>query len=396
MAHEWKIYVRDKNLRRIGEVDNYRQFEAVLKFNDVGTFELILDRRQPIVADLITPGYGIFVIHEVTGQILVSGSILGHKHERDGTSDFITLTGKDDNWFLTHRVSHPEPNDTTPPYDVSEHFTASGPASTVLRAIVNAQLGPGAIAPRRLPHLVMGADPGVGKDVEAKLRWTPMLEDMQELALAGGDIGFRIVQVPETETLEFQVYQPEDKTAIAKFSEEWGNLEGYDFEASAPETTYVYVGGQGEGLERKIKEGQKAEDVATWWRIEEFNDRRDVSNEDENSEEVLQQRIDETLAEKGAKATLKVVPIDTDGLTFGVDYGLGDKVTIILSDPEEFGGTPLDGITIQNVMREVKLHLSQDQSYIEPTIGDPTPAELLKIFTDFKRLAQRVNNLESI
>lgn len=388
-ATDWKIYVRDSNLQRIAEIDDYASLECIAKFNDVGSYQLTMDRRQPIVQTLLQPGVGITVVHDDSASVLLSGPIAGIQHTRDDTTNSITLTGVDDNVWIKRRVAHPSPTETLPPYDVAEHHEVSGVCSTVLRTYVNMQLGPGAIPARRVPGLVLGTDPVAGSTVSGKLRWTPLLDELKELALAGGDIGFRIVQVDET--LEFQTYQPVDRTATAMFSEDFGNLAGYEFKTEAPETNYVFCAGQGEGTARTIREGQNTDSVAVWGRLEEFVDRRDV--EDAEAADQLQQKIDEVLLEKGQKAELKLTPIDTDGLAYGVHYGLGDKVTVVVAGPELF--PDFEGIMIQEVMREAKLKLEpQGLNIITPTIGDPSPNDVFRVFTELKRHAARLANLE--
>src|SRR5690606_28287785 len=298
MGPDWSIYVRDRALRRVAQVSDFRSFEAIVKFNDVGKWTLEIDERAPEAVPLTTPGFGIQVVSNITGNTLLTGFVDGREFTHDAGKKTILLGGVDDNVILSWRLGHPCPYESLPPYTTAEHHVVTGTCSTVLRTYVDANLGPGANTERRMDKVVLqAADPLIGKDVTGKLRYQNLLTALQELAVSGGGLGFRCVQV--NDQIEFQVYEPADRTATVKFSEELGNLVGYQFRSVAPETTYVYAGGQGEGTARKIKEGQNSGERITWGRREEFVDRRDTSDDKE-----LDQKITETLEDKGESGEL--------------------------------------------------------------------------------------------
>ncbi|MDA3624246.1 hypothetical protein OU415_02290 [Saccharopolyspora sp. WRP15-2] len=401
MGADWSIYVRDRALRRVAQVSDFRSFEAVLKFNDIGKWTMEIDERVPEAIPLTTPGFGIQVISNVTGNTLFTGPIEGREFTHDVNKKTIRLEGVDDNALLSWRLGHPVPTASQPPYSSQENHVVTGTCSTVLRTYVNANLGPGANSERRMDNVVLqAADPLIGKTVTGKLRWQNLLTALQDLAVSGGGLGFRCVQVDDQ--IEFQVYEPVDRTETVKFGEELGNLMGYQFRSVAPETTYVYAGGQGEGTARKIKEGQNSGERITWGRREEFVDRRDTSDDKE-----LDQKITETLEDKGESGELSITPIDTEGCAFDVHYKLGDKVTAILSSPGPtdtlisqqqadslYLGRKFEGGHIQEVVREVKVSMTADKQRIEPKIGTPNKQDIFRLFREFRRLAARVNNLE--
>ncbi|WP_017974373.1 siphovirus ReqiPepy6 Gp37-like family protein [Actinopolyspora halophila] len=384
----WTIYIRDERLRRVGVVDDYAKLDIIAKFNDVGTFILVIDRDSPHAATLTTPGYGIQVVHEDTGYVVTSGPITGPKHTHDDNLDKIELAGKDDNYYIATRVSHPSPTESLPPYSVTSHHEVSGTASTVLREYVDKNLGPGAISERRNPHVTIGPDPVVGKTISGKLRWGKLLEDLQALATSGGDIGFRLVDVGGA--LQFQVYEPVDRTGTVRFSEEFGNLAAFTYQVDAPTGTYVYVGGQGELTARTIKEGSDPTAISTWGRVEVFEDRRDTDDDAE-----LQQKIDESLIEHGATTDLSATPIDTESVKFGRDYTLGDRVMVLIEGAPSVPGTGLEGGQITEIVREVALNLRPEETDVQPKIATPNRVDVLRLFREFRRLSRRVSNLEN-
>jgi len=398
MDNDWIIYIRDRELNRYAEVDDYRKFEVTLKFNDIGKWSLEIDRRSKNLVPLMTPGFGIQVMNRTTKEMLFSGYIDERDYSWDATNDTLTVNGWDDNKLLDWRLSCPSPGESFPPYTVQAFDQRSGVASTVIRAYVNANLGPGAVASRQWPGVIMGTDPIVGSTIQGKLRWTKLLPDMQGLAIAGGGLGFRCIQVDSN--IQFQVYMPKDKTADVKFSVHLGNLVGGKVKTVSPEATYVYVGGDGEGTARKIREGKDDGAHQTWGRREVFEDNSGTNNDTE-----LDQKIKESLADKSEQAEFEVQITDTEALKFGVDYNLGDKVTAIFVGSEANGeesppGTPLvgpvfEGGQVQEVIREIRLTLAEDGVRVVPMIGTPTKSAVFRLMREIRRIQQRIANLET-
>ncbi|WP_116042240.1 siphovirus ReqiPepy6 Gp37-like family protein [Amycolatopsis palatopharyngis] len=379
----WEVYVRDRDRERVGLVDGFRQLEATLRFNDIGTWRLSVSRKSNKLVELTTPGYGIVVVNADTKETLFSGPIDEREQIYDRNTDTLNLSGWDDNVYLSWRVSHPSPAQSAPPYNSTAYDVRSGVCSTVLRQYVDVNLGPGAVAARREPGLILAADPGVGTTVSGKVRWTQLLTDLQGLALAGG-VGFRCVATDAG--IEFQVYQPVDRSEDVKFSVPLGNLTGGRIKSKSPEATYVFVGGQGEGTARTIREGQDAGHYATWGRRETFEDRRDTADTTE-----LDQKITETLAEKSEQTDFEIAILDTQGQMFGRDYGLGDKVTAVFVGSE----SPTGGGAVQELIREVKLSVTRSSTRITPVVATPAKADVFRIFREIRRLKQQVRSLEA-
>jgi hypothetical protein len=326
VTFEWKIEVRNAALQRVGELDDYQSLEMVLKFNDVSTWTLSTTRCNRLAAELVLPGAGIVVTRN--GATVLSGPWTKRRDAKSADRDQITMSGVDDTVWLNRREASPVPSASGPPYSAQASDLSSGVASTVLRDYVNLNAGPGAVAVRRVPGLTIGTDPVVGASVAGTARWQVLLPMLQELATAGAvdgvPIGFRVVQVGTG--LEFQTYQPADLTATAVFSSGFGNLEGFEYEVTAPEANYVFVGGAGEGTARVIQEKPDSASVAKWGRIEgELVDARNAASVNE-----LDVAATKALADNTEKTSLSITPIDTDLLAFGVHYGLGDRVTAVL------------------------------------------------------------------
>lgn len=369
-----KIIARDTALRRLGEIDDFRSLSMPLRFNRVSGWELVLDATSPGV-ELLTLTGGVIV--ERDGVTVLSGPVTGSVARAQGGRATVTFSGVDDTVWLERRLAAPVPSG--PPYTAAAYDTRSGIAETVMRAYVENNLGPSAVAARRLARFSVAADGLRGTSVNGSARFASLLELLQGLALAGGDLGFRIVQ--SGEALLFEVYQPADKTATAIFSVDFGNLLGYEFQQTVPAANYVYVAGGGEGTARTFVEGGDTASISTYQRFEVFRDRRDTTDT-----VTLEQQRAETLDELQAKTALSIEPIDTDAVTYGRDYNLGDRVTVVI-----------DGVAVQDVVREVLLTVTADAGEVlRPVLGTPgaSSPQVPDLFDSVRRTARRVSFLE--
>jgi hypothetical protein len=373
--HGWRIHLRrNDTLERVAVLDDYRDCELIPRFNDVGSWSLTLDRRVGKAASLTDPAYGVEITRD--GTAVLSGPVNTVHSTRDGTTQTLTVSGPDDMVWLRRRLAHPQPGSSTPPYDTQAYSTGTAQASALLRAYVNVNAGPSAIAPRRVPGLMAADDPLLGSTITGRGRWQVLLELLAELAVAGGGLGFRVRH--DGTALLFEVYEPTDKTDTVHFSYGNGTLAGHEYERAGPETSYLYVGGGGEGTARIIYE-QQGDDAVTWGRAESFQDRRDTTDTSE-----LAQAADETLGEHGETTGLSITPVDTDGQRYLTHYQLGDKVSAVI-----------DGSTVTELIREVKITLRPNRAeLVAPQIGTPGKRSVLALFDRMRRLSGRVTNLE--
>lgn len=373
----FRLFVRDTALQRVALVEDFQTAEFIGRFNDVGTWTITLDGRLPAATYLTAPGYGIELVREVDGQTVLSGPMTKRQRRRGADLNEVVVSGVDDNVWLARRRAHPQPGTAAPPYSSTEYDVRTNTCTTVLDQYVDINAGPGALAVRQVPGLTVPAVLTAGATVTGRARWQVLLTLLQELALAGGDLGFRVRQ--SGSDLEFRPYEPEDKTGSVVFSLELGNLASYDYDADAPQANYWWVGGGGEGTARTIEHGQSSTSVTTWGRIENFIDRRDTTDTSE-----LEQEIAAAIDEQGERTSLEVVPIDTDGQSYGTHYDLGDIVTVVV-----------EGAEIQEAIREVRIALTPDgPQRTVPVIGTPGRHDVLALFRRVDGIAARTTNLE--
>lgn len=404
----YKIYVRDQYLNRVAEVDDYQSLEMIPRFNAPGTWVLEIPTDSIAAKEIIRPHAGIIVVRN--GVTVLSGPVANRNRKWDINGDRTTVSGYDDTILLSRRLAYPVP--LGPPYASQAYDVRTGIAETIMKEYVDANIGVQARSERQVVNFVSAVNQGLGEIVTGRARFHSLLELLSKLALSGGDLGFRVLQV--NQTLEFQVYEPANKTEEVFFSPLLGNLRDFEYSQEDPETNYVIMGGGGEGTARTFVELGHSASISKYGRIESFVDRRDTTDNDE-----LEQSVDEELAEKVAKTSLRISPIDIEGCKFGTDYNLGDKVSIVLTQPGErvnvetiyyfisaYQTVPVDIKmvqkikeqleVIQDVVREVKITVNAEGEVITPIVGTPESLShpIFGIFNRMKKFSNRISNLE--
>lgn len=376
MSSDYVLTVRNANRVRVGEIDDFRRFEALVRFCKMGHWLLEVPADSD-AADLLTWTSGIILLRGT--EVVMSGEILLRRYIWNKDEFVLIVAGADDLVWIEDRLALPVPSG--PPYDAAAYDVRTGPAETVMRAYVNVNAGPGSTAARQVAGLTLAPDQARGATVTGRARFSPLGDLLRGLAIGGGDLGWRVVQ--SGANLEFQVYQPTDKRALVKFSPELGNLASYDYTEEASKANYVYCGGSGEGTARVIREGSDAAAIARYGRrIEMFRDRRDTSDAAE-----LDQTIAEELTENAARTELSIEPVDTEAVSFWTDYYLGDEVTLVTH-----------GGVIEEKIREVRFRMDgQEGVNVTPSVLSPNNESrdlYAGLFDQVRRLSARIGQLE--
>lgn len=383
----YTVYLRDSDLTRIGEI-KFTELQLRLVFAGISKWAIQLPADDDIVADI---GYGNGVIVQRNGKIILSGPIDRIEQEWSPNTNSIKISGSDDTILLQDRWASPVV--TGPPYTSAAYDVRTGIASTIMRDYVNYNVGPGATVARQKSGLILNViDPVIGGTITGRARFDNLLVFLQSLALSAGDLGFNIIQSSTSNQLIFNVYQPVNRTSGVIFSPRLGNLRGFNYSTQAAEANYVAVGGGGEGTARTFYEqGDSASITLLDRRIEQFVDRRDTTVTGE-----LTQTAVKELASKGTTYSLSITPIDTESLSFGRDYNLGDKVTVVASVAKP-GQTVPPSITIQDIVREINITVNYDSGeVIVPAIGttESGRSSIASLFSRINKTVSRISNLE--
>ncbi|WP_254792786.1 siphovirus ReqiPepy6 Gp37-like family protein [Streptomyces sp. CC77] len=328
------------------------------QFNNVGTWKATLPSEHPLAAALRLPGAGLVITGP--GDVLMSGPVVSSEYAATPEDRFgsIVFEGVSDSVILLDMLAWPEPANADVTTQKVGHDERTGPAETLMHAYVNANCGPGAPAARRRARLVMGPNGARGPVITKSARF-PTLGELLTGIAAVGDLGFRIVQ--RGSQLVFETFQVTDRTREIRLDVLAGTLAGQRVAVSTPGATRVIVAGQGEQEDRTFVPVDNTASIAAegdWGRrIERFVDQRNTSDQAE-----LSQAGNEVLAEDGfTKTAIQAVPVEDSSMEFGIDWGLGDRVSVIAGGQELTA--PVTGLVLK----------AADQGFrVGALLGDPT------------------------
>jgi hypothetical protein len=374
---DWTVYVRSPDLTTGAQVDDFQSLELVDRFNDVESWSLDIGAGSAAAAGLMRDGAGIVVT--LGGTVVLSGPVTRRERSWADAANRLLVSGRGDTVWLARRLAHPQPTTAAPPYSTQAYDVRTGTCSTVLRQYVDFNAAGSALAVRQVPGLTLAADPGLGTSITGRARWQSLLQLLQELALAGGALGFQVNQVGSG--IQFSVFQPTDRTASVVFSPDLANLSAFDWSEEAPASNYIVVGGSGTDVSRAIYESQDAVAVARWGRVEAFRDRRDTNVTTE-----LAQAASDQLQQDAGPTSLAMTPIDLRQMAYLTHYFLGDQVTVVM-----------DGQPVRQLIREVHVKLTPEAgAVVTPTIGTPGRQDLLGFFDRLRAAERRLTNLEKV
>lgn len=382
------VEVRDENLQRVAQIpEEYLVgFTCVLRKNEVGAWKVSLPYSHPIRSLLTTPGSGLVVTYN--GSVLQSGptKVYTTTQKVDDPDGITEVQGVDDSVILLDRLAYPTPTTADVTAQTSAYDVRTGVAETVMKAYVDANVGALAPVARRVSNLTVEGSYGRGATVKGSARFdvlNDLLVALADASEAGGvPLGYDVRQ--SGSNLVFEVYQPTDRSSTVRLDVANDLLSESAYSVQRPKFTRAIVGGQGDGTARAFLERTTAASLAaeTAWgrRIEAFVDARDGADST-----TLQTAGDSALATDGKPiVSASVKPTDDSTMLFGVDWFLGDTVTVVVGDYE-----------LTSVVNEVGFRVDADGVRLYGTVGEPKQqtyeAQLQKLATT---LDNRMNNLE--
>lgn len=382
-AEDLVIEVRDKDFNRLGQFSETDKvgFTAVLRYNGVGAWSAKLPVGTLMAEYLRKPGAGIVITSE--DGVIFSGPMTDVKtgQSTDDPVGTYEISGVDDSVVLVERIAYPKPTTADLTAQDVAYDERTGPAETVIKGYVAANIGPSAPAARKIPNLTVQASQNRGQTVTGAARFETLQDVIKPLAELAG-LGYTVETVEAG--LEFQVYEPVDRSAYVRLDLENGHLSRSEYTLSQPQTTRVVVGGEGEAELRTLLErtNSTATSVEAAWgrRIEKFVDGRGKTDTAE-----LEQVGDEILATEGkAIIAVSISPSDGEAMLYGKDWNLGDRVTCVIGDTE-----------VVAVVTEVGIKIDSDGVRIGATVGEPSSLDYeTQILTRQANQASRISKLE--
>jgi len=301
----------------------YTDLSAEITFNGVGSGQFAAP-ADPGLLDALSPGATVSVARD--GVWWSGGPVEGPGDMDWSPGEGVGLvTVRWATWesLVAPRLVYPQPGVAADSQTATAWTATAANAETVMRNLVNLNAGPGALAARRVPGLLLGALASVGGNVTVSSRFEALLDVLRRVASAGGGLGFRVVQ--DSSDLLFEVYETADRSSSVRFSRSLRNLERLTLRPESPRSTVAIVGGEGSGGTRTIVERQNTAALSEGWlRSEEW-----VSHSGTGATSAeLAEVGDAALVEHGPSTGMSCVAVDGPHARFGVDFAVGDLVSV--------------------------------------------------------------------
>lgn len=353
----WSLFSRSAAGVNTGGV-RIVEADCVLRRITTGTFALEVP-WSPDVERRFQKGSGVILRRD--GQTICSG-MLRRRGWRQGasTDEFpagvLSLEGVTDDVIGELRLVAPNPAlalSAQQYVGAPDVWSMTAPIETIMHAIVNLNAGPGAVAARRVPGLVMGANLGRGPSVAWKsLRYPTVQEELRRLAARAEQAGVRLLPVFEqTELgLTFHVRSADDRTGLVVFGAALGNLDEQEYAEDGDDGVREAVaGGKGEGGQRIQRSAVQTDAETLAWGVlrEVYVDRRETADVDD-----LQEAADDAIADGVAGVQFRSRAMDTIGTRWGVDFDLNSLATVRVGPA---GFEPI--LTFEDLVREVHFRL---------------------------------------
>lgn len=355
MTLDLMVYDREFNLQ--GFVENYRTLLWTRSYFTPGSFRLecpIIDRNIKMMQlgnilrkkDIADDG---------SSRDADEAGVIEYVYKVDNRSvKYIVAEGRFLSSYLDRRI-------------VKWTKTHKGASGSVMQAFINDCVS--------IPMLAVG-DVSAGADaIDKQATWKNLLTVIEDIALTSVH-GFRVRPDFVNRRMIFEVYDGLDRSTSQHdrnqviFSDDYSNLNECTHEHSdLLYKNYFYIGGQGDGSDRRVVEmGDKS---ASGLDLREmFVDARDIMQE----EEMTQSQYDNLLLQRGRSKqaecvvsdSIEPVVIPTMNFTYKKDYDLGDVVTV-----EKASWGIKANLRITSLMEQY----AGSTFTIFPTFGDPIPKQ---------------------
>ncbi|TKC15671.1 siphovirus ReqiPepy6 Gp37-like family protein [Robertmurraya kyonggiensis] len=374
------IRIISPDFELLGEIDNYESMLPVFSFHGMGSIELRINRYKKYVEHLIKNN--IIMINPRKAFII--------KHREIELDENGKIT---ENWLIKglalkvvigQRITVPP---STTAYDNKQ-----GNAETVMKHFIDTNVVNPVDPKRKIDNIIIAPNQNRGSSISWQSRFKNLAEEISSISLNTG-LGWDIHIDTQVKKWVFDVAEGKDLTANQSenppviFSPQFDSLKQLAYTES--ELNYknaAYVGGQGEGAERRIVEFGTNTDLE---RHEVFIDARDVEEKDEDDQPLPEQTIVQNLTDRGQQQLNELLNeeylegqiLTKSPFKYEVDYNLGDIVTVQNKDWL---------VTMDTRITEIKEIYESTGYRIEAVFGNDRPTLIKKIKQELSQISNEV------
>ena len=305
---------------RVAVIDDATSIIWIKRYQGAGEFELYM-RATPERLELFSSGEIMLTKDGDNGGMLVETVKLTTSFEE---GDYITVTGRSLESILGRRI-------------IASQLNLRMTAELAMRQIVISVFIGGGPA-RAIPNFGLTLVKNYTETIDRQFTGKNILETLSDIAHEVG-YGFKLTR--SGNFFLFDIFKPVDRSTrqterpFVIFSPSFENLGNSEYERNAAEkSNAVYVAGQGQGSERIIVSAATTEAIGLL-RREKWVDSRNTSSTTEEGEMTdaeykakLRAQGNEELSLSDILTTFSGEIINTNGYVYGVDYELGDIVSV--------------------------------------------------------------------
>ena len=332
--YHFEIIEDEQRFVKIGIIDNATSVIWVKRFNDVGEFEIYVKATPELfnmLGTLDSDQYAmqdeIFITRDESNVMMYVENV--KLNTNDETGDYLTISGRSLECVMDWRV-------------VSRrvYTSAETTAESIIRDVVNGFLIQRGNVQGALLWLQLGDDHEWPDYVTRQFTGKKVLEIVKELCISY-NYGFEMVYEENPEDIKcitFNLYKGTDRSftqninPYVAFSPDFENLGDTEYTHDITNlVTGVLIGGEGEGASRTFVYVHPTTRNAFKRRYD-YIDARNSSSDGMTTDEyktMLQNQGQEYIDQHRTVTTFNGEILNYNNYTYGVDYNLGDKVSIV-------------------------------------------------------------------
>lgn len=322
LLHVWEFNVEEKKFYQVRIIDNATSIIWTTRYNAAGDFELYIPADKELIS--LFGKDGIIITRDDTDRVMYVESLKLTTNAEDG--DYLTISGRSVECIIGRRIVNSQ---TILDYDTAE---------SALKKLLEDNLISPSDTMRRMSFVRYGLLHGWQDAIRIQITGKNLLDAITDICV-NYNYGYKLT-FRDVDKLVFDTYKGVDRTLSQNtnthviFSAEFENLGNTEYVVDRTEfCNWAYVAGEGEGTSRKV--GQAASILEPGLFVfEKWFDARNVSsNNGEISHATYMQMLRNQAAEeielaKVTKAFSGEI-LNINAYTYGVDYDLGDKVSIV-------------------------------------------------------------------
>lgn len=321
ILYAWTLNSSNK-FQKTAIIDSASSVIWVTRYNTAGQFELYLRASKEMLKYFYSGYNDILITRDDSDAVMIVDDIQLTTDFENG--DYLTITGQDGGGILGRRV-------------IGEQTNFTGTAENCIRNLIDKCIINPTIPERKINNFVLAAAQGYTDQITKQVTGKNLLETVSEICAKYG-YGFRVTF--DGTNFVFTLYKGVDRSSGQTtnqpviFSPGYENIgnTSFSFKKSGFKTA-VYVAGEGEGSDRKIVYVSYA--LAGLQRRETWDDSRNTSSTTDGGEltpteyrTILVEQGQETLRENLFALDFSGEILNVNSYQYGVDYGLGDTVTV--------------------------------------------------------------------